>query len=255
MKVWPIDPLVPRNLRLEVPEKLPQVAYPSSQFFIMSQEYSLLLQDESQRTASDDGDYQHQPSSQHYGTPNLSQEPSYTPKDLFLLEVFNDWKSIGARYLDNLVAERYGWCGLVKLATNKGEADIPLEQRRGYIQLSFKGLNKVSHLILSSRCFHRIGRNQVILLHHLVAIASVGLAPDTEDDASHLCHHSTCKVVGHVCWESKQKNQDRKGCSVWVQCPHCPKKIWACEHKPRCIRAIPGVTEAQFLKDLVLYMH
>ena len=25
MKVWPIDPLVPRDLRLEVPEKLPQV--------------------------------------------------------------------------------------------------------------------------------------------------------------------------------------------------------------------------------------
>ena len=24
MKVWPIDPLVPRHLRLEVPEKLPQ---------------------------------------------------------------------------------------------------------------------------------------------------------------------------------------------------------------------------------------
>ena len=24
MKVWPIDPLDPRNLRLEVPEKLPQ---------------------------------------------------------------------------------------------------------------------------------------------------------------------------------------------------------------------------------------
>ena len=27
MKVWPIDPLVPRNLRLEVPEKLPQGCY------------------------------------------------------------------------------------------------------------------------------------------------------------------------------------------------------------------------------------
>lgn len=26
MKVWPIDPLVPRDLRLEVPEKLPQVS-------------------------------------------------------------------------------------------------------------------------------------------------------------------------------------------------------------------------------------
>ena len=29
MKVWPIDPLVPRNLRLEVPEKLPQVTSPT----------------------------------------------------------------------------------------------------------------------------------------------------------------------------------------------------------------------------------
>lgn len=27
MKVWPIDPLVPRNLRLEVPEKLTCVAF------------------------------------------------------------------------------------------------------------------------------------------------------------------------------------------------------------------------------------
>jgi hypothetical protein len=27
MKVWPIDPLVPQNLRLEVPEKLPQGLY------------------------------------------------------------------------------------------------------------------------------------------------------------------------------------------------------------------------------------
>ena len=27
MKVWPIDPLVPRNLRLEVPEKLMCVAF------------------------------------------------------------------------------------------------------------------------------------------------------------------------------------------------------------------------------------
>jgi hypothetical protein len=106
MKVWPIDPLVPRNLRLEVPEKLPQVTCQSLQSLIMSQEYSLLVQDESQRTASDDGDYQSLPSSQHHGTPNLSQEPPYTPKDLFLLEVFSQWRSIGERYLDNLVGER-----------------------------------------------------------------------------------------------------------------------------------------------------
>ncbi len=30
MKVWPIDPLVPRNLRLEVPEKLSLVTFPDS---------------------------------------------------------------------------------------------------------------------------------------------------------------------------------------------------------------------------------
>jgi hypothetical protein len=29
MKVWPIDPLVPRNLRLEVPEKLNVLAFKS----------------------------------------------------------------------------------------------------------------------------------------------------------------------------------------------------------------------------------
>jgi hypothetical protein len=29
MKVWPIDPLVPRNLRLEVPEKLVLLAFES----------------------------------------------------------------------------------------------------------------------------------------------------------------------------------------------------------------------------------
>lgn len=114
----------------------------------MSQDYSLLISDESQRTASDDGDFHHHLSSQHCDTPNLSQEPAYTSKDLFLLEVFKDWRSIGARYLDNLAAECHGWCGLVKLATNKGETGVPLEQRRGYIQLSFQGLNKVSRFKL-----------------------------------------------------------------------------------------------------------
>lgn len=109
----------------------------------MSQEYSVLIRGDSQATASDDNDYVDEPSSQHYDTPCLSQEPPYTPKDLFLLDVFSEWRSIGARYLDNLVAEQYGWCRLVSLATNKGERDVPLRDRRGYIQLSYRGLNKV----------------------------------------------------------------------------------------------------------------
>jgi hypothetical protein len=37
MKVWPIDPLDPRDLRLEVPEKLPQVSlYYLIRFFLIS---------------------------------------------------------------------------------------------------------------------------------------------------------------------------------------------------------------------------
>jgi hypothetical protein len=38
MKVWPIDPLDPRDLRLEVPEKLPQVSpnYAQLRFFLTS---------------------------------------------------------------------------------------------------------------------------------------------------------------------------------------------------------------------------
>jgi hypothetical protein len=37
MKVWPIDPLDPRDLRLEVPEKLPQVSSDNLiRFFLIS---------------------------------------------------------------------------------------------------------------------------------------------------------------------------------------------------------------------------
>ena len=42
MKVWPIDPLDPRDLRLEVPEKLPQVSpsNPSAFFLVRLLTYS-----------------------------------------------------------------------------------------------------------------------------------------------------------------------------------------------------------------------
>ena len=47
MKVWPIDPLDPRDLRLEVPEKLPQVSLRNLQlrFFLISTLVNIFLRD------------------------------------------------------------------------------------------------------------------------------------------------------------------------------------------------------------------
>jgi len=105
---------------------------------------------------------------------------------------------------------------------------------------------------------------QSILLHHLVALATTGTLPDHEEDeeASHLCGHTVCKVVGHVIWENKTLNQNRKGCLVWVPCPHshqmgvpCDKLIWVCPHTPPCIKAIPGTTEQEVRGDFHKWFH
>jgi hypothetical protein len=98
---------------------------------------------------------------------------------------------------------------------------------------------------------------EVILHHRLAAIAAGGRVPEVGDDASHLCHRSTCSRVGHVVWESPEKNQSRKGCVVWVSCPHddCQLKIWVCSHMPRCIKAVPGLTEYQVAEHSHLYFH
>ena len=77
------------------------------------------------------------------------------------------------------------------------------------------------------------------------------------EDASHLCHHSLCCRVGHVIWEDAKANQARKGCVVWVSCPHddCQLKIWICEHEPKCIKTVPGVLEREAMANPHLYFH
>ena len=53
------------------------------------------------------------------------------------------------------------------------------------------------------------------------------------------------------------ENQRRKGCMVWVLCPHddCGKVIIVCPHKPTCIKTIPGVLEADYLANPHVYRH
>ena len=94
-------------------------------------------------------------------------------------------------------------------------------------------------------------------MHHLVAVATTRMVPSKGHDASHLCHNSVCKSLGHVIWEEAVENQRRKGCMVWVLCPHddCGKVIIVCPHKPTCIKTIPGVLEADYLANPHVYRH
>lgn len=91
-----------------------------------------------------------------------------------------------------------------------------------------------------------------VMVHHIVAQLTHALAGTTRpifDEASHLCGHTVCKTPGHVVYETKTKNQNRKGCQVWMECNHdtdCKKLAWICQHEPHCIKAVPGYTEEEF---------
>jgi hypothetical protein len=92
-----------------------------------------------------------------------------------------------------------------------------------------------------------------ILLHHATAtLHTLHIKPEGYD-ASHLCHHTLCKTIGHVIWEPVEDNQRRKNCLVWVECHHqaegCLKKQWVCQHSPPCIKAINGVTYEDFVRN------
>src|ERR1700748_2823159 len=87
-----------------------------------------------------DGDYQ--PGSQPLSAATLSSapsnEPPYTPAELFRYKVIEDRQRIEEIYLSRVrpVVQR-GWCRLVDKATNKGESDVALHLRKGYVQLSY----------------------------------------------------------------------------------------------------------------------
>lgn len=70
---------------------------------------------------------------------------SYTPMELARLEVIGDWRGIAARFLEPLKPEvKFGWCKLVKMKTNKTvDVGKPWNSRKGYIQYSLPGFNKV----------------------------------------------------------------------------------------------------------------
>jgi hypothetical protein len=116
-------------------------------------------------------------------------------------------------FLEELKVVRHGFCW---------ESTLSPSKEGGYIQLSSGGANK----------FCTLGE---------MLVWAAGLRLEGGDQVSHRCHHPKCTLPSHICSESAALNNGRKGCIVWVDCPHgCSEKILACPHIPGCIRYVPG---------------
>lgn len=130
---------------------------------------------------------------------------------------------LAAAFVAGLPAKTSGWCLLCTLEPSK---------TNGYIQVSYGGAN------------------HFCCLQEVVSWAAGGTLKGSGDQHSHRCHHPACAVPGHICVESQKKNEIRKECLVWVDCPHCELKILVCPHWPLCIKFCEGfASEAEFLAN------
>ena len=115
----------------------------------MSQETSytyLLVAGSSQLSESVDPSYSQEPILVRSSSPDFefTSSPPYTRGEELRLELFEEARDIEVKYLRPLRSQNHEWCRLVNMATNKGETWVPLLQRRGYVQVSIGGCNKVS---------------------------------------------------------------------------------------------------------------
>jgi hypothetical protein len=134
-----------------------------------------------------------------------------------------DGPALCIQILRGLDVEDDGFCKISKLKPSKDG---------GYVQLSWGGANKFAVL------------QEVLLWARGVILEGNG------DQCSHLCGKTLCTLPKHICKESAEKNNNRKGCVVWWDCPHCPKKILICCHEPKCIKFAPGfATWEDFLQN------
>lgn len=159
-----------------------------------------------------------------------------------------DWSTQAAYdYLTNVLqapsrSHREGYCIL---------SDMKPSKAGGYIQISFEGANKLMEL-------------QHFLLYFQGEDIDVANALGREQNppatyhASHRCNNRTCTVPEHVCIESAQLNNARKGCLVWFKCTGhagCDKWFLVCPHDPVCIKPIPGLEAESMEEALSRYGH
>jgi hypothetical protein len=74
-----------------------------------------------------------------------------------------------------------------------------------------------------------------MVVHKIAYIAANGRPPGDGLEVSHLCNNSLCIKPTHLFAESSLLNNRRKGCPVFVDCPHShpddkPMIIWICTH-------------------------
>ena len=118
-------------------------------------------------------------------------------------------------YLETVIdeARSVGYCQEIRMVPSK---------RAGYVQLSWGGANK----------FCTLG--------DMLGWAR-GIHPGEGMQVSHRCHNPRCMLPSHITIETPIQNNARKGCLVWVDCPHsCEDRILVCSHLPSCIKFVPG---------------
>lgn len=105
------------------------------------------------------------------------------------------------------------------------QSEMVPSKENGYIQISYQGANK----------FCTLGEM-------LGWAAGLSNAYDPSLQISHRCHNPRCGIPAHITLETAVENNRRKGCKVWIDCPHrgCQDKILVCDHRPTCIKSVPG---------------
>jgi hypothetical protein len=76
---------------------------------------------------------------------------------------------------------------------------------------------------------------KMFLVHHVAWYATGRQMPVQGEHLSHLCHSRNCWNPEHLCVETVQANNSRKGCPGNVICHHCTLLAYACPHQPKCI--------------------
>ena len=156
-------------------------------------------------------------------SPSEASQEQFEPigiGEIVSIQVLSD-PEYALKVLSRIDAVDRGWCQLVTLAPTK---------QGGYVQVSFEGANKF------------------MMLQQVVAAANNQYLVEESDQCSHLCHEPLCKVPSHVVVESREQNNQRKGCLVWVDCLHCCRPIVVCPHEPRCIKYSPRYANQEQLE-------
>jgi Zinc-binding loop region of homing endonuclease len=77
---------------------------------------------------------------------------------------------------------------------------------------------------------------KAFLLHKLALVAKGEICHGRQTyQASHLCGRRACFNPDHICYESAEANNQRKGCPGDIRCS-CDAIAYECPHIPKCLK-------------------